>query len=101
MPVLGFDRIGGESFRALALSRFVELVSKLDTIRVLGELGVTRRTLSRDQHSLACCAKRDYRAQVTDACWAHESADGAKRCRWSSTTLGSARVGVGGRCRRR
>ena len=39
---LGFGAVGDEAFRALVLARIVEPTSKLDTVRVLDELGVTR-----------------------------------------------------------
>jgi hypothetical protein len=37
---LGFAAVRDEAFRALVLGRIVEPTSKLDTVRVLGELGV-------------------------------------------------------------
>jgi hypothetical protein len=37
---LGFTVIRDEAFRALVMARIVEPTSKLDTVRVLGELGV-------------------------------------------------------------
>jgi hypothetical protein len=59
---LGFGAVGDEAFRALVLARIVEPTSKLDTVRVLDELGVgapSRVTLMR-------CLKRviagDYRS---------------------------------------
>ena len=36
----GFGAVGDEAFRALVLARIVEPTSKLDTVRVLDELGV-------------------------------------------------------------
>jgi hypothetical protein len=40
---LGFGAVGDEAFRALVLARIIEPTSKLDTVRVLDELGVARR----------------------------------------------------------
>ena len=36
---LGFDQVGDEVFTSLVAVRIVEPTSKLDTVRVLGELG--------------------------------------------------------------
>jgi hypothetical protein len=54
--VLGFDTACGadEVFRALVLARVVEPVSKLDTIRVLTEIGVVSPGVS---HDLAAAAR--------------------------------------------
>jgi hypothetical protein len=43
---LGFTEINDEAFRALVLGRIIEPTSKLDTIRVLDELGVGSLSLS-------------------------------------------------------
>jgi len=37
---LGLDRLGDATFRALVLARVIEPASKLDTVRVLTEIGV-------------------------------------------------------------
>ena len=61
---------------ALVAARIIEPTSKLDTIRVLAELGVAaphRNTLS---NCLSRCAQRDYRAQIASACWTHATAAG-------------------------
>jgi Transposase DDE domain len=71
---LGFDRLGDDVFASLVAARIVEPTSKLDTIRVLAELGVPaphRNTLS---NSLRRCVQRDYRAQIAMACWTHATA---------------------------
>lgn len=73
---LGFDQVGDEVFAQLVAARIVEPTSKLDTIRVLADLGVSaphRNTLS---NSLRRCVQRDYRSQVASACWAHATAAG-------------------------
>ncbi|WP_323420619.1 IS1634 family transposase [Raineyella sp.] len=75
---LGFDALEDEAFKALVLARIIEPVSKLDTIRVIDELGIVGPHLSTIKRSLARCVGRDYRALVAGACWAHVSAGGAK-----------------------
>lgn len=49
---LGFDVVDDEAFRALVLARIIEPVSKLDTIRVLDELGIAGPHLSTIKRSL-------------------------------------------------
>ncbi|WP_443669987.1 IS1634 family transposase [Gordonia alkaliphila] len=73
---LGFDQVGDDTFRTLVAARLVEPTSKLDTIGVVAELGVTAPHLSSIKRALARCAERDYRSQIAAACWAHVTADG-------------------------
>ncbi len=75
---LGFDSVADEAFKALVLARIIEPVSKLDTPRVLEELGIAGPHLSTIKRALARSNARDYRAVVAGACWAHVSAGGAK-----------------------
>ena len=58
-------------------ARLVEPVSKLDTVRVMGELGVTAPHVNTLYNCLRRCVQRDYRAQLSTACWRHASAAGA------------------------
>ena len=71
---LGFDVLGDEGFRAMALARIVEPTSKAEVVRVLEEIGaqgVSVRTLFR---SLARSQARDYRGQLATAARAHSVA---------------------------
>jgi hypothetical protein len=70
---LGFTTVtgGDEVFRSLVLARLVEPVSKLDTIRVLTELGIPSpgyRTIFR---RLLEYAKPEWRQQLAGACADH------------------------------
>lgn len=71
---LGFDAVGDETFKALVLARIVEPTSKADTIRVLGELGVSAPSLRTIFRALARCIERDYRGTLGKACLAHSAA---------------------------
>ena len=71
---LGF--VDDEVFTSLAAARIVEPTSKLDTVRVLGELGVPAPHLNTLYNCLRRCVQRDYRAQVATACWAHATTAG-------------------------
>lgn len=68
---LGFDRVDDEAFFQLVLARLVEPTSKLDSIRVMDELGLKpphRNTLAK---ALKRCAAKDYRARIASACFEH------------------------------
>jgi hypothetical protein len=73
---LGFAAAGDEAFRALVLGRIVEPTSKLDTVRVLGELGVDAPSRVRFMCCLKRAVQRDYRALVSEACFAHATRTG-------------------------
>ena len=73
---LGFDTVRDEVFAALVGARIVEPVSKLDTIRVLSELGVQAPHRNTINNCLRRCVQRDYRSRVATACWAHASVAG-------------------------
>ncbi|MFL1375863.1 MULTISPECIES: IS1634 family transposase [unclassified Nocardiopsis] len=73
---LGFDTVSDDAFKALVLGRIVEPASKVDTIRVLGELGVwapSRATIGR---CLKRAVERDYRTAIAHACYQHLTASG-------------------------
>ncbi|MGH8828401.1 MAG: IS1634 family transposase, partial [Jiangellaceae bacterium] len=70
---LGFDAVDDETFRALVLARIIEPTSKADTVRVLGEVGVSSPALNTIYRCLRRCQKRDYRGQLAKACLAHSS----------------------------
>ena len=69
--VLGLDRAcgGDEVFTALVLARVIEPTSKLDSIRVLTELGIAARRIPRSSggcrsmrhRAVAACARRSVR----------------------------------------
>ena len=60
---LGFDRIKDEAFFQLVLARLVEPTSKLDSLRVIEELGIQPVHLSTVKRSLQRCASR-----ITGSC---------------------------------
>jgi hypothetical protein len=73
---LGFDHVDDEVFASLVAARIVEPASKLDTVRVLGELGVPAPHVNTLYNCLRRCVQRDYRVQLSTACWTHASAAG-------------------------
>ena len=65
---LGLDRLGDGTFRALVLARVIEPASKLDTARVLTEIGVVSPHRVGFMRRLTRVAGRDYRAVIVQAC---------------------------------
>lgn len=69
---LGFDQdIGDGAFEQLVLARIVEPASKVDTVRILDELGIKAAHRNTFNNCLQRCAGRDYRSRVGAACFQH------------------------------
>ena len=68
---LGFDVIHDEAFFQLVLARLVEPTSKLDSLRVVADLGLAPVHLSTVKRCLKRCAEKDYRDRVALACFRH------------------------------
>ena len=68
---LGFGVVRDEAFRALVLGRIVEPTSELDTVRVLGELGVDPPSRVTFMRCLKRSVQRDYRELISQACYRH------------------------------
>ncbi len=73
---LGFAAIKDDAFAALVLARVIEPTSKLDTVRVLNELGVASPTRVTFQRCLKRVVERDYRQVLARACYRHATTDG-------------------------
>ena len=73
---LGFDAVGDEAFRALVLARIIEPTSKLDTVRVLDELGVGSPSRVTFMRCLKRVIARDYRSVIAQACYRRATRDG-------------------------
>lgn len=84
---LGFKRLNDEVFACLCLARIVEPTSKIDSLRVLADLGV----LKLDKNQLYRCLKRivknDYRTSIADICFDHVSRKGLSLILYDVTTL--------------
>lgn len=68
---LGFDQLNDEVFEALCLARIVEPTSKLDSLRVLDDLGVDPLDRNQLYRSLVKASKLDYRKAISQACFQH------------------------------
>jgi Transposase DDE domain len=85
---LGFSAIRDEAFRALVLGRIIEPTSKVDTIRVLTEVGVGAPSRATFRRCLQRIIERDYRGAVSEACYARATrAGGLALVLYDLTTL--------------
>jgi hypothetical protein len=67
--LLGFeDATGDDVFRALVIARLIEPTSKLDSIRVLEEAGLTPPSYRTITRALPRYATEDFRARLASAC---------------------------------
>ncbi len=66
---LGFGVIDDEAFFQLVLARLVEPTSKLDSLRVITELGLAAPHRNTFTNALKRCAGKDHRAQLAAACF--------------------------------
>ncbi len=84
---LGFDRLGDEIFEALCIARIVEPTSKLDSLRVLADLGVDPINRNRLYRCLVKAASQDYRRQISQACFEHVQGGGLTLLLYDVTSL--------------
>lgn len=84
---IGFHHVNDDIFSYLCIARLVEPTSKLDSLRVLAELGVMG--LSKDQ--LYRCLKQsvtnDYRKIIEEHCFSYANASGISLILYDVTTL--------------
>jgi hypothetical protein len=86
---LGFDSACGhdEVFQALVLARVIEPVSKLDTIRVLEEIGIVPPSYRTIVRRLPGYASDQWRQRLAQACAAHVGLGPATLVIYDVTTL--------------
>src|SRR5215469_14133929 len=87
--VLGFeDAAGGdEAFRQLVLARIIEPVSKLDSLRVLDEAGVTPASYRTMKRRLPAYAEEGWRQRLSAACARHARLGPASLVLYDVSTL--------------
>ena len=83
---LGFNQLEDDVFTYLCVARIVEPTSKLDSIRVLGELGVTGLSKNRLYRCLGQIIVKDYRTTLANLCFTH-AASGIALVLYDVTTL--------------
>ena len=84
---LGFDRLNDEIFEALCIARIVEPTSKLDSLRVLADLGAAPIDRNKLYRSLAKAADQDYRKTISQACFEKANRQGLTLVLYDVTTL--------------
>jgi hypothetical protein len=87
--LLGFDQAAGadEVFRDLVLARIIEPTSKLDSLRVLGEIGATPPAYRTLQRRLGGYAKPEWRRKFAAACAANAGLGPASLVLYDVSTL--------------
>ena len=84
---LGFNQVKDVVFTYLCVARIVEPTSKLDSIRVLGEMGVTGLSKNRLYRCLGQMISKEYRKTITAQCFAYAKASGISLVLYDVTTL--------------
>lgn len=87
--VCGFDAAtgGDEVFRVLVLARVIEPTSKLDSLRVLGEVGIAPPSYATVKRRLPLFAKESWRQQLAKACAARAGLGPASLVLYDVSTL--------------
>ena len=70
---LGFDSLKDQPFQQLCLARLVEPTSKLDSVRVLADMGINGPNKDQVQRCLAKVIKHNYRDKLAKLCLAQAS----------------------------
>ena len=84
---MGFNQMNDEVFEALCLARIVEPTSKLDSLRVMDDLGVDPFDRNHLYRSMVKASKLDYRKTISQACFQHVGRDGLTLVLYDVTTL--------------
>lgn len=84
---LGFNRLADEDFANLCLARIVEPTSKLDSLRVLADLGITGLSKNRLYRCLAKSVEQDYRTTISQLCFSAAAQSGLSLVLYDVTTL--------------
>ena len=84
---LGFDQLNDEVFEALCLARIVEPSSKLDSLRILADLGLVKFDQNKLYRCLAKAADQNYRKIISQACFEHVGGDKLALILYDVTTL--------------
>jgi transposase len=85
--LLGFDQLKDDIFAYLCVARIVEPVSKLDSLRVLAELGVSGLSKNRLYRCLEQVITNDYRTTISKQCFTQATTKGIRLLLYDVTTL--------------
>lgn len=84
---IGFEPLEDEVFKALCLTRMVEPTSKIDSLRVMADLGVDPFDRNKLYRCLQKAASLDYRKRISQACFDHIHGNGLALVLYDVTTL--------------
>jgi transposase len=84
---LGFDQLDDQIFEALCIARIVEPTSKVDSLRVLSDLGIDFFKKTTMFRSLERVGEKDYRKTISQACFKHVCGSGLTLVLYDVTTL--------------
>ena len=84
---LGFTRLEDKIFELLCIARIVEPTSKLDSLRVLADLGIGHIDKNKMYRCLAKASTLNYRKQISQACFDHVQKHGLSLLLYDVTTL--------------
>jgi hypothetical protein len=84
---LGFDQLNDEIFEDLCLARIVEPSSKLDSLRVMADLGLGQLDQNKLYRCLAKAADQNYRKIISQACFEHVGGNKLALLLYDVTTL--------------
>ncbi len=84
---LGFSRLDDRYFADLCIARIVEPTSKLDSLRVLADLGVGDLSKDRLYRCLSGVVSKDYRTTISSICFDQAFSQGLSLVLYDVTTL--------------
>lgn len=84
---LGFSKLDDEDFTCLCIARIVEPTSKLDSLRVLSDLGINNLSKDRLYRCLARVIARNYRTTISALCFDQAVSQGLSLVLYDVTTL--------------
>jgi len=84
---LGFNVLKDEVFKQLVCARIIEPTSKLDTIKILEDIGQAAPTNSMIHRCLRNAVADDYRSKISECCFSKASAHSLSLLLYDVTTL--------------
>lgn len=84
---MGFSQLNDEYFAYLCIARIVEPTSKLDSLRVLSDLGIVNLSKDRLYRCLSGVVDKDYRTTISAICFDHAAKEGLNLVLYDVTTL--------------
>jgi transposase len=84
---LGFEQLKDDIFAALCIARLVEPTSKIDSLRVLADLGKNEFSQNQIYRCLPKVIDKNYRDTISQLCFNHSTSHGINLLLYDVTTL--------------